>query len=246
MITKICRKCKKEKDISLFNKLKKRKDGHRSYCRACDLLSNKIYRLIHKEEILIRGREYYKTHREERLQYEKDHKTEADARKSKYILNNPERRLEQSRNYYHRNKDKIKEYCKKNSDKINSKRRLYNATHPQARIAHNLRTRINAVIRGKSSGGRLNLLLGCDMDFYKNYLESMFEDGMTWANYGSGIGKWCIDHIKPLESFNLEDGEQQKQAFHWSNSKPMWYSPNCSKGAKFNGIDYRKSKRHYD
>jgi len=242
MITKICRKCKKEKDISLFNKLKKRKDGHRSYCRACDLLSNKTYRLIHKEEILIRGREYYKTHREERLQYEKDHKTEANARKRKYVLNNPQKRLEQSRNYYYKNKGKRREYEKLHREEINLKRRIYNATHPQARIAHNLRSRICAFLGGRSKGGRLQFLLGCDLEFFKNHLESLFEEGMTWNNYGCGIDKWSIDHIKPLLSFNLEVEIQQKVAFNWTNCKPMWYCLNASKSARYNGTDYRNKK----
>jgi hypothetical protein len=31
---------------------------------------------------------------------------------------------------------------------------------------------------------------------------------MTWSNYGRGLGKWSIDHITPLDSFNLINKEQ--------------------------------------
>lgn len=239
MITKICVKCKKEKDLSEFGNDSHRKDKHRVYCKECSRLDRKIYAELHREEIAKRAAIAYRKNPENKKQYEREHKEEANARKKKYVENNPEKRLEQSRAYYHRNKEVVKLKAKANKGKTNKWRREYNATHPQARIAHNLRTSIGRVIIGKSKGGRLCKLLGCDMDFYKKHLELYFEEGMSWQNYGNGIGKWCIDHIKPLESFDLEDEIEVKAAFHWSNTRPMWYSLNCAKGAKYNGIDYR-------
>jgi hypothetical protein len=37
-------------------------------------------------------------------------------------------------------------------------------------------------------------LLGCSIDEFKKYIESLFEDGMTWQNYPA----WHIDHIIPV------------------------------------------------
>lgn len=239
MLTKKCSKCKKDKKLSEFNHNKQKKDGLRVTCRECDNAYNVIYRRINKEEMSERAKNKYRENPEKKKQYEKNHKEEANARKKKYIKNNPEKRLEQSRNYYHRNKDAVRARAKSNKDKTNKWRREYNASHPQARIAHNLRTSIGRVIKGESNGGRLCKLLGCDMNFYKEHLELQFTEGMNWNNYGNGVGKWCIDHSRPLESFNLENEDECKMAFHWSNTKPMWYSLNCSKGAKYNGIDYR-------
>lgn len=41
------------------------------------------------------------------------------------------------------------------------------------------------------------ILLGLDINSYCDYLESTFEPGMTWSNYGS---YWSIDHVRPLKA----------------------------------------------
>jgi hypothetical protein len=53
---------------------------------------------------------------------------------------------------------------------------------------------------------------------------------MTWNNH-SQFG-WHIDHIKPLDSFDLTDPEQQLVACHWSNLQPLWWRDNLSKNNK--------------
>ena len=63
-------------------------------------------------------------------------------------------------------------------------------------------------------------LLGCNVDFLKEYIESKFTSGMSWDN--RGIHGWHIDHILPCASFDLSDPEQQKQCFHYTNLQPLW------------------------
>lgn len=72
---------------------------------------------------------------------------------------------------------------------------------------------------------------GCTSDFLFKYIESLFEPGMNWGNYG--LKGWHIDHIKPLTSFDLTDLEQQKAAIHYTNLQPLWARDNLSKGAKW-------------
>jgi hypothetical protein len=71
-------------------------------------------------------------------------------------------------------------------------------------------------------------LIGCDVPFLLKYLESKFSNGMTWNNYG----KWHVDHIKPCNSFDLQDIIQQKKCFHYTNLQPLWAYDNLSKGDK--------------
>jgi hypothetical protein len=68
-------------------------------------------------------------------------------------------------------------------------------------------------------------LLGCTMQQYKQYVEKQFEDGMTWQNQA----RWQIDHIIPLNSFNLLDPLQRQQAFNYQNTRPLWSEVNLSR-----------------
>ena len=64
----------------------------------------------------------------------------------------------------------------------------------------------------------------------KNYLESKFENGMTWEN----MGEWHIDHIVPVSRFNFTtmDCIEFKQAYSLSNLQPLWEFDNLSKNNK--------------
>ena len=171
----------------------------------------------------------------QKKEYAARNKEKADAYKRKYVETHHELRLEQSRRYYNNNKDKRRQYEKDNREILNVKARLYKKTHPQARIAHNLRTRLSAVLSGNSNGGRMFSLVGCDMDFLKKYIESLWSAEMDWFNYGRGGGKWSMDHIIPLDNFNLQNEEEQRKAFHYSNMQPMWYVENASKSNRYSG-----------
>jgi hypothetical protein len=62
-------------------------------------------------------------------------------------------------------------------------------------------------------------------------LESKFQEGMTWDNW-SRTG-WHIDHILPLDNFDLADPEQLRRACHYTNLQPLWAKDNLSKGSKY-------------
>ena len=71
-------------------------------------------------------------------------------------------------------------------------------------------------------------------------LESRFQPGMDWDNYG-GIDGWSLDHIKPQAAFDFSspDDPDFKECWALSNLQPMWFRENSSKNAKYQGIDYR-------
>ncbi len=102
---------------------------------------------------------------------------------------------------------------------------------PSYRISKNLRSRIRSAIKNNQKSGRTLEILGCDILFLKVHLESKFKEGMTWENYG--LHGWHIDHIRPCDSFDLSDPEQQKKCFHYSNLQPLWAKDNLSKGSRF-------------
>lgn len=98
------------------------------------------------------------------------------------------------------------------------------------RLRKNLRVRLCAAIKGKQKTGSAVSDLGCSVEELKQYLESRFQPGMTWDNWG--VHGWHVDHIKPLNSFNLADRRQLLEACHFSNLQPLWAGENITKGAK--------------
>lgn len=88
------------------------------------------------------------------------------------------------------------------------------------KIGSSLRGRVTKRIKeggGKKSANTENLI-GCSVEFFMGWLEKQFIDGMTWDNYG----EWHIDHIKPCNTFNMLDVEEQKKCFHYTNCRPLW------------------------
>jgi hypothetical protein len=76
--------------------------------------------------------------------------------------------------------------------------------------------------------------LGCSILELKKYLESKFQPGMTWDNYG--CKGWHIDHIVPLSSFDLSDGKQLKIACNYMNLQPLWAIDNLKKSNKISDL----------
>jgi 5-methylcytosine-specific restriction endonuclease McrA len=74
--------------------------------------------------------------------------------------------------------------------------------------------------------------LGCTIESLKWYLEALFDEHMTWDNWGE---YWHIDHIRPLASFDLTDREQFLAAANWSNLQPLEKIANHRKGARYAG-----------
>lgn len=92
-------------------------------------------------------------------------------------------------------------------------------------------TRIHHALKENKLSG-VTSLLGCTIKELKLHLESQFQEGMTWENYG----KWHIDHIKPCAVFDLSRTEDQKECFHFSNLQPLWAMDNLRKNAKYEKI----------
>lgn len=98
----------------------------------------------------------------------------------------------------------------------------------QGRLKARLRSRFHQLLRGKLKAGRSMEILGCDLAFFKSYIEERFTEGMSWDNFG----QWHIDHIRPCASFDLANIDQQHQCFHYTNLQPLWAIENLKKGKK--------------
>ncbi len=71
-------------------------------------------------------------------------------------------------------------------------------------------------------------LIGCSVDELKEHLKKQLKNEMTFENYG----KWEIDHIKPITSFNLTNENEMCECFNYKNLQPLWREDNIKKSNK--------------
>jgi hypothetical protein len=138
-------------------------------------------------------------------------------------------------------KAKRKEYNKEYRDKPENKERR--SKKHKDRMKNDLPYRITRCLRDRHLVGLKSHnveqtidvleLLECSVESLIIHLESKFEEGMTWKNYGSGSDCWQMDHRRCFKSFRLKDIEEQRKCCHWTNLQPMWKPENLAKGSKF-------------
>ena len=157
----------------------------------------------------------------------------------KYINVSKEQKAIYGVTYREKHKEKLKiskkeEYIR-NREKYITRSLEYQKTLV-GRIKHNIRTRINnAIKRGSNSASKL---IGCDIEMYIHYMEYLFDETMTWDNYGT---HWHIDHVNPVCNFDLTIIDQQKIAFHWTNTRPLSATDNLSRS---NSPDFLEIEKH--
>ena len=125
-----------------------------------------------------------------------------------------------------------KVWRKKNVKKSSGYTRKYVNSKPQAKLALKLRTRMRAALRnqGGEKSKKTMKLIGCTINYLKQHLEKQFQKGMNWENHTKH--GWHIDHIIPINKFDLTDPEQQTICFNYTNLQPLWAIENLKKGAR--------------
>ncbi len=135
---------------------------------------------------------------------------------------------------YNTRKEKHKEYINKNREKWNKYMSNYInnkiKTDPQFKLTVNLRKRLVRALKGIIKSDTTMNLVGCSREYLINYIESQFDDEMSWSAYLEN--KIHIDHILPCSSFDLTKEEEQRKCFNYFNLQPLWARDNISKGAK--------------
>lgn len=179
--------------------------------------------LKNRERIKAASNKYYRTNREAQIK-----------RRKKYRLENLEKEKAAQKKSYYKNRDKalalMKKYGKNNRSRISQYEKQRYHSDPVFRLRKNLRNRIRQAIKTNQKTGSVIENLGCSIEELKRYLESKFQPGMTWDNWG--LRGWHIDHIKPLFLFNLNNPDEFKQAVHYTNLQPLWASDNRRKWKK--------------
>ena len=155
-------------------------------------------------------------------------KAKVNASWRKYRENNLEKVKERFDDWKERNKDSYRE-----SRTIFQREKRRN--NPVFRMQQNLRRRLHwAVTHQETTKDETTMkLVGCDLENLVDYLESNFQENMSWENYG----EWHVDHVRPCNSFDLSDEGQQQVCFNWRNLLPLWGEENQIKADRYEPND---------
>lgn len=243
---KKCTKCGEEKPLTDYavNKAIK-KDGRASACKTCKNIYTRNYFAANPEKKKESDKKSYEENKQKKLAQKKEYylrkKEEILASRKEYHLANKEERNKKAREYRDKNLEKVKaktrEYHKKNSKALSAKKIQFIKSDP-LRI---FKERIRIVIKGgfvrlkQNKARRTNEIIGADWETVKEHIVSQFKDGMTWEAFVAG--EIHIDHIKPLASATCE--EDIIALNHYTNLQPLWCLDNLSKGATFDGVNYK-------
>jgi hypothetical protein len=159
-----------------------------------------------------------------------------------------------TRDYKRRNKEKIsqynKQYKEKHKEEISEYNHNYNLENREQiqqrqtenqrkrrdneniKLSKRLRNYLTKILKKKCKVKCDRLIVeryGCNNIFFKQWIESQFNENMNWENYGK---YWHIDHINPCCMFDLTKDKDQKESFHWSNLRPLEIIDNQKKTNK--------------
>ncbi len=234
--SKWCGKCQTFKPLDKFGKSRQTWDKLRPTCKDC----------LHQHNV---------ENKEQRTEYNKKYWQETkDVQKEKnkqWRENNKEHMKEYNRKWVEANKEHKKqkdaEYRIKNWDKkkaYNAKWQRENYAKMKAdpnrttelteyKIKTNTSRRIREIL-GQDKSKKCMDYVGCSLDKFRIMLETQFQDGMSWNNYGENVegGKtrvWHIDHRIPCDAFDFTKEIHKNACFHYKNLQPLWWDVNIKK-----------------
>jgi hypothetical protein len=224
-MNRLCKKCNIEKNLDEMIKSKTSKGGYANLCKDCNRLKTKKYREDNKDHHDKYIKEYYNR---------PDIKEKSRLNSIKYREDNKDKLKIQKKKWRENNKDKLKIQKKKY-------RKIKKETDPIYRLYQLISSTIRKSFNynGFKKNSRTYEIIGISFEEFKLYIESKFEDWMTWENRGLYNGElnygWDIDHIIPLSTAETE--EDIIKLNHYTNLQPL-----CSKVNR----DIKKDNLNYN
>jgi hypothetical protein len=97
------------------------------------------------------------------------------------------------------------------------------ATNINYRLKKSLAARLRNVLDKNDT--TMNYI-GCNIQYLREWFAYNFTCEMNWDNYGS---YWSIDHIIPVNKFDLTNEDEKLKCWNWSNLMPVTIKFNSSK-----------------
>ena len=211
MELKKCIKCGEDKSKEEFHILSAALDGRYPYCKVCRKKLASKYYLNNKKKL--------------------------DAANKEYNRKNKKRIRKRQREWYQENRGRILKEHKQRRQNNTTYMRERRRNDPTFRMLGNMQNGVWSCLKGRTKNSRTFSYIDKSPEELMNYLEKQFTEGMSRENYG----KWHVDHIRPLASFEFDkykEGSAEfeallREAWHYTNLQPLWAADNISKGAKW-------------
>ena len=156
-----------------------------------------------------------------------------------YYQKNKEKEKQRVKKWVRENREKSREYFRKYDKKHKKLKREYKRKweklkrhiNPKYRLDSNISVAIGTCLKGKKNWRKWEGLVGYFVEDLIIHLEKIFDDKMSWDNYGS---YWHVDHIKPKSLFKYETAEDPEFKKCWAleNLQPLEKIANIKKGNK--------------
>jgi len=202
---------------------------------------NKIKNQTPEQKELKRSKqaEWNKNNPDKIASYRFKNKIAINENSKKWQKKNREKSYEVHRKWRERNKDKLREKARidreKNKDeklllrRIKSKERKLK--DPIFKFSENIRSLISISFKkqiGIKKSLKTETILGCSLDFFREYILSLCPEGVTLKDFGK-YG-YHIDHILPI-SLGITE-EDVIKLNHYTNLRPLWWKDNIQKSNK--------------
>ena len=242
-----CKECRLQKN-KIYYKEKGKEVKLEYSIKNKDKIKERNQKYYNKPEIKSKTKEYrknYKQNNKEKITLLQKSWVETNKEKVKenqdtYRKENKEKLVKDYKKFYQNNKDKIKfkvkNYIQNNKEAYLANRRKYDKNRRKnidVKLGNNISRRIHEALRENKQGKHWEAIVGYTTIELKTHLESKFQTGMTWENYG--LHGWHIDHIIPRSKlkFKTYECENFKKCWALENLQPLWAKDNLKKGNKF-------------
>jgi len=229
-----CKDCRKIYNKKYLEKnkeqQKERKKKYREENKDKIIEARKIFWEKNKKRYALKHKKYYEENKEQQKEYKKKYYEENKDKirerkkiKRKKYYQEHKKEIESAKKL----KEKMQKDLRKKKDREKFKCRYNSDTAFRILVCLRKRVRKTITCKDKKSSFTTIELIGVNQKFLRSYLESQFEDGMSWDNYG--VNGWHIDHIIPCSLFDLTNPEEQKKCFNYKNLRPCWQMENILK-----------------
>ena len=216
--TKTCSECHVEKIIT--QDFPKNGRIYRAICKTCHCRKQKQrYEGKNKEDCLKKRRELYQCNKDVILEKNKNyrslHKEEISKSKREYYTKMRDEILQKTKN---------KEY----KDKRNKRLRDRRQNDKQFAMVCSYRTRLAEVLQKQKRNTYISYL-NCKREQFLDWIYFQFDGEFEWEGYST---KWVIDHVIPIEFFDLNNKLERYFCFSWFNLRPLCKQENLQKSNK--------------